>query len=376
MIETLAEVLSYIDDQKTIEKMLKMTQGDGQLVEQSPSQTEGKALQELYERFLTRRQNRSPATRAQYRRALLDFIAFAEYRGVTTTRDVSTEIVDSYVDTLQKRYGADATILTYTKNVRGWLRWLNERGQCSEVVYRILDKDGLGLSPRARDEALPASKATTILKRLRQQRQGSLIHVLIELLWNGGLRIGGVHSLDVCDFDPNNSEIQLRHRPESETRLKNGSENEDTTGDGERNIELKESVIQAIAVYLNDERPSVVDDHGREPLFATQRGRATRSTLRRKVYEGTSCRWAQEDTDSQSCDGNCDPDADVCQYSYYPHAIRRGAIVHHLSGGLPPSIASERFDVSIQTLRKHYDPRTKRKRREDRSDAVRESWWD
>lgn len=193
MIETLAEVLSYIDDQKTIEKMLKMTQGDGQLVEQSPSQTEGKALQELYERFLTRRQNRSPATRAQYRRALLDFIAFAEYRGVTTTRDVSTEIVDSYVDTLQKRYGADATILTYTKNVRGWLRWLNERGQCSEVVYRILDKDGLGLSPRARDEALPASKATTILKRLRQQRQGSLIHVLIELLWNGGLRLSLIH---------------------------------------------------------------------------------------------------------------------------------------------------------------------------------------
>jgi transposase len=64
-------------------------------------------------------------------------------------------------------------------------------------------------------------------------------------------------------------------------------------------------------------------------------------------------------------------DTNVCPYSYYPHAIRRGAIVHHLSSGLRPDLASERFNVSIQTIKKHYDPRTKRKRKEDRSEAVR-----
>ena len=200
------------------------------------------------------------------------------------------------------------------------------------------------------------------------------MHALIELLWNGGLRVGGAYSLDVCDFDPENNEVQLRHRPESGTRLKNGSEDEDTTGDGERNVALKDRVIDAIKLYIETERPDVVDEHGREPLFATQYGRAARSTLRRKVYRATSCRWAPEDTDGPTCDGCCDPDSDICEYSYYPHAIRRGAIVNHLSGGLRPSIASERFDVSIPTLRKHYDPRTKRRRKEDRSDAVRSAW--
>ncbi|WP_233357450.1 site-specific integrase [Halococcoides cellulosivorans] len=199
-------------------------------------------------------------------------------------------------------------------------------------------------------------------------------HALLELLWNTGLRLGGVHSLDVRDFDPANSEVCLRHRPESGTRLKNGSEDEHTAGDGERNVELSDRVVTAIDSYLDHERPAVTDDYGRDPLFATTHGRATRSTLRRRVYEATSCRWAPESSDDRSCDGSCDPDSEVCEYSYYPHAIRRGAIVRHLSGGLQPAIASERFDVSIETIRKHYDPRTKRKRKEDRSAAVRTAW--
>ena len=201
------------------------------------------------------------------------------------------------------------------------------------------------------------------------------MHALMELLWNGGPRIGGVHSLDLRDFAPANNEIRFRHRLDTGTRLKNGSEGAGT-GNGERNVELKDCVIKAIEQYIEYERPNVTDDFGRKPLFATKYGRAARSTLRRRVYEATSCRWTASTLEDCACDGSCDPDSDVCPHSYYPHAIRRGAIVQHLSGGLRVDIASERFDVSIQTLRKHYDPRTKRRRREDRSDAVRDAWSD
>jgi hypothetical protein len=133
-------------------------------------------------------------------------------------------------------------------------------------------------------------------------------------------------------------------------------------------------VIDAVQLYIQTTRHDVTDAYGREPLFTTQYGRPSKSTLRRWVYEATSCRWLTVENESQSCDGTCHPDTNVCSYSYYPHAIRRGSIVEHLSGGLRPDLASERFDVSTKIIKKHYDPRTKRQRKEDRSESVRNAW--
>lgn len=373
MTDTPSEILAAIDDPEIIEKLLEMSGSDratGRTNEISPEPT----LSECYKRYLARRHDRSPATRAQYQRTIPLFIEFAESENVTAPTGISTELIDTYVDELQERYNADATILTYTRNVRSWLCWLNKRDQCPDGVYRLLNKDELGLSPRARDEALPADEATMLLEKLGRQRRGSLKHALLALLWNTGIRIGGAHSLDRQDFDPANNEVRLRHRPATGTRLKNGDVNKNTVGDGERNVTLGDHAIQAINDYIDIDRPTVTDSYGREPLFATQHGRATRSTLRRRVYRATSCRWADKEAEDRTCDGSCHPDTNVCEYSYYPHAIRRGSIVHHLSSGLRPSIASERFDVSIRTLRKHYDPRTKRKRKADRSDEVRQAW--
>lgn len=371
MTEQLAKLLADTDDPQAIKELLEYANND----QPEPSPTQSHAtLQELYERFLSRRQNRSPATRSQYKRTIPTFIDFAQTNDITTSANLTKDLADEYVDTLQAAHDADATVLTYTKNVRGWLRWLNKRDHCPESVYRILDQDELGLSPAARDEALPAEEANTLLSQLRQQRRGAIIHALIELLWNAGLRIGGVHSLDLQDFDPGRNDLRLRNRPERGTRLKNGDADDDSAGDGERDVELKNCVATALTAYIRYERPDVTDEYGREPLFATQYGRAARSTLRRKVYEATSCRWLSKQDGDDACDGSCDSDSAVCSHSYYPHAIRRGAIVNHLSGGLPPHVASERFDVSVPTIRKHYDPRSKRKRKEDRLNHVRSAW--
>lgn len=373
MIEALAEAIAQIDDPEAAKQFLEAT-GFEYTQQQDVEATDQPTLTSLYERYLSRRRDRSPSTRAQYRRTIPHFVEFAERHDVTTPTGISTELVDEYVDELMLEYNVEATVLTYTKNVRGWLRWLAKREHSDEVVYRILDKDELGLLPKARDVALPEPQAQRILKKLRQQRRGSSIHAIIELLWNAGPRIGAVHSLDLCDFDPENNTIRFRHRPETGTRLKNGKENDGTPGDGERDVEVADSVVDALLGYIETERPDVTDEYGREPLFATARGRAVRSTLRRWVYKATSCRWTANSTDESQCNGDCNPDSNVCPRSYYPHAIRRGAIVNHLSGGLRLDLASERFDVSPRILRKHYDPRTKRKRKEDRSEAVRNAW--
>lgn len=367
----LADILSRVEDSEAIERILSAVDED--IVDQSV-QPEMVPLSELYNRYLSRRQNRSPATLSQYKRTLPYFIEFADKNGVQRSNGITVALVDSFVDELREEFDSDATIHTYTKNVRGWFRWLSKRGLCPEEVCNILSKDELGLTPTARDEALPSEEAVQVLGKLRKQRRGSRIHALLELLWNGGLRIGGVHSLDVKDFRPDENELRIRHRPETGTRLKNGTEDSDTSGDGERNIVLRNQASDAIELYVATGRPESTDEYGREPLFPTSQGRAARSTLRRWIYQGTSCRWAPKECGEETCDGDCDPDSNVCSYSYYPHAIRRGAIVHHLSGGLRPDLASERFDVSVTVIRRHYDPRTKRRRKEDRAEAVRSSW--
>jgi site-specific recombinase XerD len=374
MTQGLAKILSEIDDPDTIQDILSTTSANSNPPDGISPQTSNPTLSDMYNRFLARRQDRSPATRSQYKRTIPRFVEFAKSETINHPGEITIVAVDAFVEELQAEYDTDATILTYTKNVRTWLRWLHKRNLCDAAVFHILDKDELGLSPKARDEALPASEAEVILQKLRRRRRGTAMHSLIELLWNAGPRIGGVHSADLRDFDPVNNELRLRDRRETGTRLKNGSERDNTAGDGERNIALKDSVIDALQLYIETERPDVTDDYGRKPLFATSRGRASKSTLRRWVYQATSCRWAPETATTANCDGDCDPDTNVCPHSYYPHAIRRGSIVAHLSGGLRPDRASGRFDVSTQTLKKHYDPRTKRQRKEDRVDAVRDAW--
>ncbi|RQG89560.1 tyrosine-type recombinase/integrase [Natrarchaeobius chitinivorans] len=367
------QILSEVNDPDTIEKVLKACENPP---EQSSDFTQqlNTTLTELYNRFLSRRQNRSPSTRAQYKRTIPEFVDFAESNNVSTPEKLSPALADMYIDYLRTEYNSDATILTYTKNVRSWLQWLSKRDLCDNSTYRVLNQEELGLYPKARDEAISQPEVTGRLHRLRRCRRSSGMHALMELLWNGGPRIGGAHSLDQRDFDPENKVLRFRHRPETGTRLKNGSENSNTAGDGERNIVIKEEVISAIQLYIETERPDVTDEYGREPLFATEYGRASRSTLRRWVYEATSCRWNPKDTDNCSCDGTCNPDSNVCAESYYPHAIRRGSIVSHLSGGLRRERASERFDVSVKVIKKHYDPRTKQELLNDRREAVEQSW--
>lgn len=371
MTQALAEVLADIDDPDTVKQILGELSTDDA---SGPSANDEPTLSKLYDRYLKRRQNRSPSTIAQYKRTIPPFVEFATHHDRTYAAELTTELVDQYTDELLSEYDADATVLTHTKNIRAWLRWLNKRGLCSEPVYRMLDKEELGLSPKARDEALPESEAIHLLKTLNQQRHGSALSALLELLWNAGPRIGEVHSLDVSDFDPENNDLHFRHRLNEGTRLKNGYAEDNTPGDGERDVTISPRVVEAIKLYLETDRPDVTDAYGRKPLFATSQGRAARSTLRRWVYEATSCRWLHNGPVELTCDGSCDPRSNVCPHSYYPHAIRRGAIVNHLSGGLRPDRAGGRFDVSTPIIKRHYDPRLKQQLKNDRKEAVKDAW--
>jgi integrase len=189
------------------------------------------------------------------------------------------------------------------------------------TCYTLLNKEKLGLSPKVRDEALPAEEAKHILSKLRDQRFGTKIHTILELVYNTGLRLGGLAALDLNDLDKDDNDLYVRHRPGEGTRLKNGNDSDDQSGNSERVNTIKPAVVEALDGYIKINRPDVTDEYGRKPMFATQSGRADTSTLRRWIYEATHCRWAEGGPDDIICDGSCDPDSDVCPHSYCPPLV-------------------------------------------------------
>lgn len=73
----------------------------------------------------------------------------------------------------------------------------------------------------------------------------------------------------------------------------------------------------------------------------------------------------------EDCDAAQSVDrAPSCPSSVSLHPIRRGSITYHINRGWPKEKLSERVDVSVGVLDKHYDARTKERERKGRKEFI------
>ena len=258
---------------------------------------------------------------------------------------------------------AKITLNQQMSTIRVFLKWA---GSIEAVPANLYDKV---MVPRVtpeqerRDETLSSDAASDILDHLSTFHYASLDHALFALLWETGMRIGAAQSLDVEDYNPEEQYVELRHRPDSGTRLKNKDE-------GERFVALSQSVCDALDAYLKFSRDKVADEYGRSPLFTSSQGRPAKSTLRDSTYRITRpCQYTGEcphDCEIDSCEAMETNKASRCPSSVSPHAIRRGAITKHLSNDVPDKVVSDRMNVSLDVLEKHYDRRSQHEKAEQR----------
>ena len=203
------------------------------------------------------------------------------------------------------------------------------------------------------------------MSRLLESSPDSILPAHLHLLlWRTGIRIGSVRALDVDDIQSEEECIAVRHRPDTDTPLKN-KEN------GERLIALKPKVCSALDDYVDVNRLDVTDEYGRKPLLATEHGRPNKNTIRETVY-----RWTRPCQYRGSCPYGRDMDdcaalsvrrgALKCPSSVSPHAVRRGSITHHLTEDVPEQVFSDRMNVSQRVLEDHYDRRDKHTKIEQR----------
>jgi integrase len=236
--------------------------------------------------------------------------------------------------------------------VRLWLRHCARMGWVEESLPEsiVLPKR----SGQSRSESIDPDRVAAILDELETYSYASLDHVILSLLWTCSLRIGGLRAPDVNDVHTRDRWIDVCHRPDTDTPLKNKAKSE-------REINLHGWVSDVLRAWIEDRRPASTDSHSRKPLVATEHGRIAPSSIRERVYSLTDCGGLEWGCDC-SGDGKCDE-------SVAPHDIRRSSISAWLDDGTDPSLLSERVDTSKSTMDRHYDVRSPSAKRELRRDA-------
>jgi site-specific recombinase XerD len=307
---------------------------------------------------------RCRATIKSHRSRLKKFAAWLKVHDVEKTTEIEPLHFHEYLKQRQKNVKA-VTAKTHMDTIRVWMRNLNDYGAAEEHLADKVRSPSLKGDEGQRSDHLPVERGIPILQHLRKYKWATIEHVCFELWWAAGIRLGGVHSLDEKDFDEEAQCVELRHRPDEGTNLKNQY-------DGERDVGLTDTTVKAISDYINNpERPNVKDDHGRDPILVTENGRSSKSNLRNICYSITlPCMVSGE------CPHGNDPEdclyernknhASKCESSKSPHALRSGALTRQLKNGINPHHISERANVGLETLEEHYNEMDEREKMEVR----------
>jgi len=219
---------------------------------------------------------------------------------------------------------------------------------------------------------VPENEAVEAIKKYyRRFEYASRRHAEFELIAEVGIRLGAVRAIDLEDFVADEAVIYLRHRPESTdeygTPLKNGT-------DGERIINISPALVDCLEAYVGHNRHDVTDKFGREPLFMTSAGRVSTTTVRRDFYKlSRPCEYDPDCPHGRivaECEATRNAEAASCPSSFSTHPLRKWAIMSQLDEGVPKELLSDRVDVSVPVLDKHYDQRSEERKSRRRREVL------
>ena len=285
---------------------------------------------------------------------LLHFVSWCIEKEVNNLNTLTGRSIHSFVRWRQEQMKPIA-LQKQLSTIRAFLRWAADIDTVEPGLAEKVHAPSLPDGAEARDVALRAERAEPIISHLDQFEHGSRLHATMVFIRRAGIRRGTLRSFDLEDLRPDEHAIAVRHRPETDTPLKNGKA-------VERWLYLGPIVYKVVEDYVSYNRLAVIDDFDREPLLTTKYGRPHGTTIQGWVYRATQpCHYGEcpHDRDPRECEAlGADGVPSKCPSSVGPHAVRRGAITHFLNEGIPPEVVSERTDVSLEVLYRHYNARS------------------
>lgn len=281
------------------------------------------------------------------------FVEWCEDNGIDPIAELTGWDIESFET---RRRGGDVKPLTLQKEMLTLQRFLEYCARIELVDEDLPEKVDPPDVPRddhVDETMLRPERAHHLLEHYRStpSERATRGHVTLEIAWYTGARVGAIRGLDLEDFNSDDAYLYFWHEPDEETPLKNGA-------GGERPVEIPHDVCDVIGEYIDEHRHEVFDDYGREPLVASQVGRASTNALRTWMYLATvPCHYTE-------CPHGEDPD--VCEYLDYshaskcpssrsPHQVRTGSITWQRNRGVPADVVSRRVNSSVRVIEEHYD---------------------
>lgn len=319
-----------------------------------------KAVEQYVE---SRKLDATQSTIRNIRYRLKRFLEWADENGFDEMNEMSGRKAEQFKNWRVDEGGVNAvTLEQHIRTFRLFIRWCEANEAVKPGVSEKILIPRVDEKEKARDLHIEPDRADQIINYLSRYEYASTRHIVFHTLWHTGIRRSSLRALDVEDWYADTTTLTIKHR--EGTPLKLGDE-------GERHINIVDSdLAQALDDYVEQHRPDVEDGYGRKPLIATKHGRAHINTIQKHVYCATRpCYYSNECPHQRSineCEATSRDNYSKCPSSISPHPVRRGAITAHLNRDVPMEIASERMDVSIDTLELHYDARNKEEKRKNR----------
>lgn len=318
---------------------------------------------EARDRWLSKRKPNvtdSTLTSLHYRLKL--FADWCEEQHIDRMRDLTGWDMDEYG--VARRENANAmTLNKELGTLKQWLEYCHNIGLVDESVPDAVSPPKVNKHQQSDDTMLEPERGERLLSQYRSgPHRASRGHVLLEILWTVGCRASGICALDVNDFDADNQILAFKHRPDGDTGLKNFY-------DGERMVGLLDETADVLRKWVDDNRPDIHDDNGRQPLLPSQQGRPHPQTIQGWAYVATEPCLHEDcphDNQRETCDWTLQTTASSCPSSRSPHQIRTGSITWQRSRGIPIEVVAKRVDASVRTIKKHYDKEDPRRELEER----------
>lgn len=254
--------------------------------------------------------NCSDSTVRNYKYHLKSFIQWCDDQGIDNLNDISGRDLQQFKLWRESEFDINRmTVKNHMSSLRVFLKWA---ASIEAVPSELFDKVLIPRVPpeeRQRNEKIDKEVAEELIEYLTTYHYASTEHVVIAILWETGIRIGGLHSLDVDDVLIGRQALQIRHQPEHETPLKNGER-------GERLVAISEELETILRDYIQDKRHDITDEHGRQPLVTTLQGRMSLNTTRRLVYRVTTPCWR-----GAECPGCVEELEKKCPETVYPPSV-------------------------------------------------------
>lgn len=202
--------------------------------------------------YMSEEKRRSASTLESYRRDLVQFLEFADGRGLTAVDEIRKSHIAAYLNEMKRSGKASSTIVRASVSIRSFCHYLIRRS--------IIAQDpSMDLETPKPEKKLPVVLSVAEVERLLgapdpSNAQGARDKAMLEALYATGIRVSELIALNLGDID-----LQLKF-------LRCGAAGK------ERIVPIGRMTAEAVAAYLGPMRDQLLKHGEEEALFLNQLG--------------------------------------------------------------------------------------------------------